>query len=85
MNTICTDLHSRLTINNISKLMFIIINGPPLNIWNPDNYVKIWLAKHRSADDTRSKYYKPMSINEVQKKVYGRFYSQDVVLLFTNY
>jgi len=68
MNTICTDLRSRLTTNNIANLMFITINGPPLNSWNPDSYVKSWLAKHRSADDTRSKHSKPTSIDEVQKK-----------------
>ncbi|KAF0746987.1 E3 SUMO-protein ligase KIAA1586-like, partial [Aphis craccivora] len=38
MNIICTDIHSRLTIHNISNLMLININGPPLNIWNPKDY-----------------------------------------------
>jgi len=52
---ICTDLRSRLTINNISNLMFININGPPLNDWNPEDYVKSWLFNHRCAEDTRTK------------------------------
>jgi len=68
MNNICTDIRSRLTICNISNLMFININGPPINIRNPDTYVKSWLVKHRSADDTRSKNCKPMSNEDLQKK-----------------
>jgi len=55
MNLICSDLRSRLTIQNISNLMFINVNGPPLSQWNPTDYVKSWLFKHRSADDNRSR------------------------------
>jgi len=55
MNLICSDLRSKLTIQNISKLMFINVNGPPLSQWNPTDYVKSWLFKHRSADDNRSR------------------------------
>lgn len=44
MNIICSDLRSKLTINNISNFMFININGPPLNIlWNPTKYAGSWL------------------------------------------
>jgi len=39
-------------INNISDLMFININGPPLSDWNPEDYVKSWLFNHRCAEDT---------------------------------
>ena len=55
MNLISTDLRARLLISNISNIMFINVNGPPLNQWNPESYVKSWLASHRSAVDTRSK------------------------------
>jgi len=49
--------------------MFININvNPPINIWNLDPYVKSWLAKHRSADDTRPKHSKPVSNEDLQKK-----------------
>ncbi|MCP6484570.1 hypothetical protein NL492_27585, partial [Klebsiella pneumoniae] len=51
MNIICTDLHSKLTIPNISNLMFININGPPLSLWNPEDYVKHWISNYRTADD----------------------------------
>ncbi|VVC43381.1 Ribonuclease H-like domain [Cinara cedri] len=55
MNNICTDLCSRLMINNISNLMFININGLSLSDWNPEDYVKSWLFNHRCAEDTRTK------------------------------
>jgi len=55
MNIICTDIRSRLTIDNISNLMMININGPPLSIWDPEDYVKSWILHHRTADDNRSR------------------------------
>jgi len=55
MNNICTDLRSQLIINNISNLMFININGPPLSDWNPEDYVKSWLFNYRCAEDTKTK------------------------------
>lgn len=55
LNIICNDLRTRLTVEHISELMFIKINGPPLHLWKPEVYVKSWLVCHRSADDTRSK------------------------------
>lgn len=55
LNLICTDLRSTLSITNISNLMLININGPPLKLWSPESYVKSWLVQHRSADDTRTK------------------------------
>jgi len=54
LNLICTDLRSTLSITNISNLMLININGPPLKLWSPASYVKSWLVQHRSADDTRT-------------------------------
>jgi hypothetical protein len=55
MNLICTDLRTSLTTKNIANLMFLNINGPPLENWQPEEYVKTWLLKHRSAVDTRSR------------------------------
>jgi len=71
MNNICTDLRSQSTINNISNLMFININGPPLCDWNPEDYVKSWLFNHRCAEDTRtniSRNYIDKSESKVIKK-----------------
>lgn len=50
MNITITDLRTRLTIENVSDLMFISINGPTVEDFNPQPYVKIWLQHHRSAD-----------------------------------
>lgn len=55
MNIICTDLRSRFAIKNISNLMFININIPPLSIQKPEDYVKSRILNYRSADDNRSK------------------------------
>ncbi|XP_050443891.1 uncharacterized protein LOC126847627 [Adelges cooleyi] len=49
MNLTITDLRTRLTIENVSDLMFIFINGPPIADFNPRPYVKVWLREHRSA------------------------------------
>lgn len=51
MNNICTKLRARLTMVNIANLMFININGPPLDNCNPEYYVKTWLVHHRTAED----------------------------------
>jgi len=75
MNNICTDLRSRLTINNISNLMFININRPPLSDLNPEYYVKSWLFNYRCAEDPRTK----IARNNRQKrelscqKIHGKF------------
>ncbi|CAI6358033.1 unnamed protein product [Macrosiphum euphorbiae] len=51
MNLICSDIRPRLSVTNISSIMFINIIGPPVAIWNPTNYVRSWLIKHRSTND----------------------------------
>ena len=52
MNLICPDIRSNLTTDNISNLLFININGPPTEMWNPVQYVKSWLLTHKSTEDT---------------------------------
>jgi hypothetical protein len=47
MNNICSPLRSLLTVSHISSCMFIHIVGPPLTVWNPQPYVRSWLAKDR--------------------------------------
>lgn len=54
MNSICTNHRSLLIIKNIANSMFININGPPISIWNPENYVKSWLVKHKYAKQIKS-------------------------------
>lgn len=71
MNIICSDLRSKLTIKNISNLMFININRPPLNIWNPTKYVSSWLVQHRSADDNRSRKVEPLEMSTEKKSLWN--------------
>lgn len=47
MNILCTPLRSRISVTHMSSVMFISLNGPSLNEWNPGPYVKSWLAKSR--------------------------------------
>jgi len=49
MNLTIIDLRTRLTIENVADLMFISINGPPVQDFNRP-YVKISLRNHRPAD-----------------------------------
>lgn len=51
MNNIITDLRSVLLIPHVSNLMFISINGPALEKFQPESYVKLWLKEHRKATD----------------------------------
>jgi len=52
MNLIATDLRSVLLVTHVSALMFIRINGPPLQKWSAEKYVDSWQLRHRSASDT---------------------------------
>ncbi|XP_008183248.1 E3 SUMO-protein ligase KIAA1586-like [Acyrthosiphon pisum] len=55
MNNIITNLRASLLISNVSSLMFIKSNGPPIEVFNPEMYVRSWLEDHRSADDNQSR------------------------------
>lgn len=53
MNCIITDLRSSLTIPRTSNLLFLSLNGPAVEDFNPEPYAKLWLKTHLSADDQR--------------------------------
>ncbi|KAK9745506.1 hypothetical protein QE152_g6844 [Popillia japonica] len=55
MNLITSPTRTRLTIEHISALMFIKLNGPNIRTWKPEYYVRTWLRRHRTADDTRTR------------------------------
>jgi hypothetical protein len=56
MNLIVTLGRSSLLVKTIASLLFIIIVGPPIALFDPTNYVKTWLLQgHHSALDTKSK------------------------------
>jgi hypothetical protein len=55
MNTIITKSRSRLLIPHVANLMFVKINGPPIQKWKPDEYVISWLRQHRSATDKQTR------------------------------
>lgn len=47
MNLVCNSLRSQLSPENLAALMFVSLNGPPLQSWNPQPYVSTWLASNR--------------------------------------
>ena len=38
-------------VSHLYSLTFININGPPLEMWNPKDYIKQWFKHQRHADD----------------------------------
>ena len=55
MNIVCSPTRSKLTVLNMSSLLFISVNGPPLHLWNAESAVSSWLLKPRCAMDTKSR------------------------------
>ena len=54
-NRIMTPMRNSLSASHLCSLMFININGPPLEMQNLKDYLKPWFKHHRHADDTRSR------------------------------
>ena len=50
MNLAETDLRNRLNVTSIADLLFIKLNGPPLEQWQAKSYVIHWLRDHINAD-----------------------------------
>ena len=38
----------------MSALLFIKINGPPIDLFGPGKYVKIWLRTHNNAESGKN-------------------------------
>ena len=55
MNLVCTKSRSSLSVAHLSSLMFIHINGPPVQFWEASSSVKRWLERHASANSNRNK------------------------------
>ncbi|XP_040069819.1 E3 SUMO-protein ligase KIAA1586-like [Ixodes scapularis] len=69
MNIIMTPMRSSLCITRLSTLLFIEVNGPPLQRFCPDSYVTLWLLSGRhSALQVRAPARKARSWTEGQEK-----------------
>jgi hypothetical protein len=56
MNLIVTTGRSSLLVKTVASLLFMIIVGPQLTLFDPTNYVKTWLLQgHHPALDNKSK------------------------------
>ena len=55
MNLVCTKSHSSLSLAHLSSLMFMHINGPPVQFWKASSSVKRRLGRHASANSNRNR------------------------------
>ena len=55
MNLIETGMRNSLAVSTIADLLFIKLNGLPLELWDARSYVLHWLRTHKSADITANK------------------------------
>jgi len=51
---ICKDLRNKLSIEITSCILFIKIDGPPIDQFSPEKYVTLWLSSHQSAENKRN-------------------------------
>jgi hypothetical protein len=49
---ICSSLRTRVTVRHMPALMFISLRGPPVDLWQPMKFVKLWLTANRRAADS---------------------------------
>ena len=54
MNRILTDSRNKLFIENVSSLMLINRIRMPIEEFNPDKYVKVWMRGHQNAESMRN-------------------------------
>uniref|UniRef100_T1HEH8 Dimer_Tnp_hAT domain-containing protein n=1 Tax=Rhodnius prolixus TaxID=13249 RepID=T1HEH8_RHOPR len=59
MNIILNEQRNTILIENLANLLFIKMNGPLQQLFNPDDYVKILLRSRHSADDNKIKKVQP--------------------------
>src|SRR6218665_2053157 len=59
MNLICTDSRTSLLVSNISNLMFININGPLIELFHCQSYVKTWKRHNSLATEPQPRRCKP--------------------------
>jgi len=64
MNVLVSPARNSLLMKNISSLLFIKINGPPVDKFIPSRYVKQWLLMHASATDKQVR--RPLENQEVK-------------------
>ena len=55
MNLHQSDVRNRLTVQTVSHLLMISVNGPPIENWSPRKYVISWLKSVRQTNWARQK------------------------------
>jgi hypothetical protein len=70
MNTIDTELRTTLLVTNISSLMFVNINGSPLELFVSAPFIQSWKLKHRLATDARSRKCLPKPVDNTRRRLW---------------
>ena len=65
MNLVCTKSHSSMSVSHLSSLMFISIDGPPVQFWEASSAVQQWLEHHKSAENNQTRKMKQMTEAEL--------------------
>ena len=65
LNLICTKLRSSLSVSHLYSLMFISINGPPVELWHSKKATSKWLQKRKSSCDNRTRKCKGATVDEL--------------------
>ena len=55
MNLQQSDVRNRLTVQTVSHLLMISVNGPPIENWSPRKYVISWLKSVKKTNCARQK------------------------------
>ena len=55
MNLVCTKSRSSMSVSHLSSLMFISIDGPPVQFWEASSAVQQWLEHHKSAESNQTR------------------------------
>jgi len=70
MNNIDTDLRTSLLVTNIASLMFVNINGPPLELFVSAPFIQSWKQQHRLATDTRSRKCSTKPVDDTRQRLW---------------
>jgi len=67
-----------LLVKNLSSLMLVNLDGPPLRLWHPGPYVMSWLRLHRSANEIQRRGDAKMEMSPLVDSVFGQYFHDDL-------
>lgn len=70
-----TPTRASLDIKTTAALMFMNINGPPLDIFSPASYVTLWLADRRRSADSTECMRKRQKVHDAEQKKFWQLFA----------